>query len=179
MKKPNDYVDNEKLHAEMVEYIKAVRITKEAKAPLPPINNYIGSCILRIAQGLAMKGNFSQYTYKDEMISDGVENCILYIHNYNPDISKNAFSYFTFIIFRAFLRRIAKEKKHQYIKQKSLIKSVYDKSYFTTEESSGNLDNEVDLDMNMDFASEFVKNYEKKLEEERLKSKKKSEIENG
>jgi len=175
MKKPNDYVDNEKLHAEMIEYIKEVRISKAAGKPLPPINNYIGGCILRIAQGLAMKGSFSGYTYKDEMISDGVENCILYIHNYNPDVSSNAFSYFTFIIFRAFLRRIAKEKKHQYIKQKSLIKSVYDKSYFTTDGESGEVDADVNLDMNMDFASEFVKNYEKKLEEERLKGKKKND----
>jgi DNA-directed RNA polymerase specialized sigma24 family protein len=52
------------------------------------------------------------------MIGDGIENCIQYAKNFNPDKSKNPFAYFTQIIYYAFLRRITKEKKQQSIKQK-------------------------------------------------------------
>ena len=52
------------------------------------------------------------------MIGDAIENCILYAHNFNPEKSKNPFSYFTQIIYFAFLRRIEKEKKQLYIKYK-------------------------------------------------------------
>ena len=84
----------------------------------PPVNEYIGKCFLDIAQHLAQKPNFTNYPYKDEMISDAIENCLLYAHNFNPDKSKNPFSYFTQITYYAFLRRIEKEKKQQYIKYK-------------------------------------------------------------
>ncbi len=180
MKQSNYYIDNEQLHAAMVVWITEVREAKATGKPIPPVTNYIGACILKIAQKLATKSSFAGYSFNDEMVSDGVENCLLYLHNYNPDLSNNAFSYFTFIIWRAFLRRIAKEKKHQYIKQKSLIKSIHDKSYFTVDsnnEGSGGegMDDDVNMDMDISYAEEFVKSYEQKLEEERIKTKKKAE----
>ena len=52
--------------------------------------------------------------------SDLIENALTYIHNFDPDKSKNPFAYFTQIIYYAFLRRIQKEKKQQYIKFKTI-----------------------------------------------------------
>ena len=52
------------------------------------------------------------------MISDGIENCLQYASNFNPDKSKNPFAYFTQIIYYAFIRRIQKEKKQQHIRHK-------------------------------------------------------------
>jgi hypothetical protein len=115
----NHYVDNKKLYAEMLKHIAKVNEAKEKGEPKPRIPEYIGYCIFQIATRLATKPNFAGYTYKDEMISDGVENCLTYLHNFDPDKSSNPFAYFTQIIYYAFLRRIAKEKKQTYIKHKS------------------------------------------------------------
>ena len=79
----------------------------------PRVSNYIGECFLKIANGLSHKPNFMNYTFKDDMVSDGIENCLQYIHNFNPDKSNNPFAYFTQIIYYAFIRRIQREKnKH-------------------------------------------------------------------
>jgi len=102
----------------MVEFGKLLKESEAVGDNTPPVTDYIGKCFWDIACGLANKPNFINYTYKDEMIMDGVENCIRYCHNFDPEKSKNPFSYFTQIIYYAFLRRIEKEKKQTYIKFK-------------------------------------------------------------
>ena len=97
-----------------------VKNALEKETERPRVPNYIGECIMKIAQHLSYKPNFINYTYKDEMISDGIENCLLYIDNFNPEKSSNPFAYFTQIIYYAFIRRIQKEKKQTYVKYKSL-----------------------------------------------------------
>ena len=92
----------------------------------PPITNYLGECFLKIATHLSYKPNFVNYMFREDMISDGIENCVQYIHNFNPEKSKNPFAYFTQIIHYAFLRRIQKEKKQLEIKSKIISKSGYD-----------------------------------------------------
>jgi len=82
----------------------------------PPLDNYVGECILQIANRLSLKPNFINYTYRDEMIADGIENAVMYAHNFNPEKSSNPFAYFTQIIYYAFIRRIQKEKKQQHVK---------------------------------------------------------------
>lgn len=119
-RKTNEYVNNEKFYLEMVRYKKQVEQCKTQGLTKPPIPEYIGLCIMMIAQKLSNNGNFINYTYKEEMISDGIENCILYIDNFDPDKSNNPFAYFTQIIWYAFIRRIQREKKQQYIKAKNL-----------------------------------------------------------
>ncbi len=54
-----------------------------------------------------------------------IENCVQYIHNFNPEKSQNPFAYFTQIIHYAFLRRIQREKRQLEIKNKILEKSGY------------------------------------------------------
>ena len=91
----------------------------------PRVSNYIGECFLKIANGLSHKPNFMNYTFKDDMVSDGIENCLQYIHNFNPDKSNNPFAYFTQIIYYAFIRRIQREKKQTHVKHKLIEKQDY------------------------------------------------------
>jgi hypothetical protein len=119
-----NYVDNKKLFGEMIHFINACRDAENAGEQRPKIPEYIGECIFKIASRLSTKPNFASYTYRDEMISDGIEVCIRYIHNFDPEKSSNPFAYFTQIIYYAFLQRIQKEKKQQYIKAKSFENSA-------------------------------------------------------
>jgi len=114
------YIDNEKLLREMEIYGAALKVWKAGNkvGMKPRVSEYIGESILKIAERLSSKPNFAMYTYRDEMISDGIENCLTYIDNFNPEISKNPFAYLTQIIFFAFIRRIQREKKQSYIKMK-------------------------------------------------------------
>jgi hypothetical protein len=125
-KKPKEkphYVNNKQFSQSVVDYVRSVNEAREKQEDEPIITEYIGSCFLKIAEGLSHKPNFVGYTYREEMVMDAVENCIKAIMNY--DIKKatrtglpNAFAYFTQITYYAFLRRIAKEKKQQDIKEK-------------------------------------------------------------
>jgi len=78
------------------------------------------------------------YMFKDDMICDGIENCVRYIHNFNPEKSKNPFAYFTQIIYYAFLRRISQEKKQLEIKNKILEKSNFDEVFDSNDLDASN-----------------------------------------
>lgn len=124
MSKSNHYVDNALFLQEMTVYrtmvLEAIKENKEK----PRVPEYIGSCLFKIATHLARKPNFANYTFREDMVSDGVENCLLYIDNFDPEKSKNPFAYFTQIIYYAFLRRIQKEKKYMYVKYKSMENEI-------------------------------------------------------
>ena len=114
------YVDNKKFLIAMTEY-RELRIKAEEEGKKrPQVTNYIGECYLKIANHLSYRPNFINYTYRDDMISDGIENCLQYMDNFDPEKSKNPFAYFTQIIYYAFIRRIQKEKKQQQVKQKMI-----------------------------------------------------------
>lgn len=116
MSSKKHYVKNADLYAAMVEYRKAVIQAQEEGSEKPRVPFYIGECIMKIATHLAFKPNFSNYPFREEMISDGIENCLQYINNFDPGKSQNPFAYFTQIIYFAFIRRIQKEKKYLYTK---------------------------------------------------------------
>jgi hypothetical protein len=117
-KQRTHYIDNKEFYKQIVAWKKEVKAAEESDDPRPPVTNYIGECIMKIAEHLSQKPNFANYPFKEEMIGDGIENCLMYAHNFNPRKSKNPFSYFTQIIYFAFLRRIEKEKKQAYVKLK-------------------------------------------------------------
>ena len=112
------YVDNKKFLEAMIEYRDRCEKAKNRNRKKPEVTNYIGECFLKIANHLSYRPNFINYTFRDDMISDGIENCLQYIDNFNPDKSNNPFAYFTQIIYYAFIRRIQKEKKQIQIKSK-------------------------------------------------------------
>jgi len=129
------YVDNKKFLEAMVEWRETW--PNELKETIkPPVTNYIGECFLKIATHLSYRPNFINYTYRDEMISDGIENCLQYAQNFNPEKSSNPFAYFTQIIYYAFLRRIQKEKKQTHVRNKIIEKSNY--VSFTTMDGDDN-----------------------------------------
>ena len=138
-KKSEHYVNNKELLAALIDYRAEVAVAKSKDLPKPRISNYLGSCFLKIATHLSYKPNFVNYMFKDDMVCDGIENCVQYINNFNPDKSKNPFAYFTQIIYYAFLRRIQKEKRQLEIKNKILTKSGYDQ-VFHTDDKSGHSD---------------------------------------
>ena len=104
----------------MTEYRNSRILAEEEGKKRPQVTNYIGECYLKIANHLSYRPNFINYTYRDDMISDGIENCLQYMDNFDPEKSKNPFAYFTQIIYYAFIRRIQKEKKQQQVKQKMI-----------------------------------------------------------
>ena len=125
-KKPEHYVNNKEFLLAMTEYKRLVNEAEKNNQPKPPVTNYIGECFLKIANHLSYRPNFINYTFRDDMISDGIENCLQYLDNFNPEKSNNPFAYFTQIIYYAFVRRIQKEKKQVVIKQKMIADSNYD-----------------------------------------------------
>jgi len=170
-KKPSHYVDNKKLYQAIIEYKQSVLEAKKQDKQKPPIPNYVGECILMIANRLSMKPNFANYSYREEMISDGVENCICYFDNFDPAKTSNPFAYFTQIIYYAFLRRILKEKKQLYIKHKTMENSLI----LHTLADQGEL-SDVDItpttvDLDNENMYDFIKTFEENL---LLKKKKKS-----
>ena len=111
------YVNNKDFTAAVAEYVSKINEAKAKEKTPPQMSEYIGECIYKIATRLSTRPNFINYTYRDEMICDAIENCIQYIGNFNVEKSNNAFAYITQICYYAFLRRIQKEKKQVYIKQ--------------------------------------------------------------
>jgi len=142
--KSEHYVNNKELLAAIVDYRDRVDIAKRRDLPKPRISNYIGECFLKIATHLSYKPNFVNYMFREDMISDGIENCVQYIHNFDPKKSSNPFAYFTQIIHYAFLRRIQREKRQLEIKNKIVEKTGFE-SLMT---SDTNLTNEYRNDYN-------------------------------
>ncbi len=124
-KRSEHYVNNKEFLAALIKYREDKEIALLQGKPKPPIPRYIGECFLKIANHLSFKPNFVNYMFKEDMISDGIENCVQYIHNFNPEKSQNPFAYFTQIIHFAFLRRIQREKRQLEIKNKILERSGY------------------------------------------------------
>ena len=124
-KKSVHYVDNKKFLEAMKEWKEKCKEAEETGEERPQISNYVGECFLKIANGLSYRPNFINYTYKEDMISDGIENCLQYIHNFNPDKSNNPFAYFTQIIYYAFIRRIQREKKQTHVKHRIISKADF------------------------------------------------------
>ena len=102
-KRSEHYVNNKEFLAAIVEYKYLIKLAEEKGNPKPVIPRYLGECFMKIARHLSYKPNFVNYMFKEDMISDGIENCVQYINNFNPEKSSNPFAYFTQIIHYACL----------------------------------------------------------------------------
>lgn len=170
IKKKRNYVDKNELVTALGIYTAKYREAEAVGDPRPEIPKYIGECIWNIAKGLSMRGNFSNYSFREDMVMDGVENCLLYMHNFDPAKTNNPFGYFTQIIWYAFLRRIAKEKKQMYIRYKSSIEMS---SLGNTYEGESSLSASG---VNLDYINGFVEEYESKLKKPPKKKTIKNEV---
>ena len=121
-RKSENYINNKEFSEAVFSYVKECNECKEKNIAVPVVPNYIALGFKQIAEGLSHRPNFISYSYRDEMVMDAIENCLRAIRNYNIEAATrtgkpNAFAYFTQITYYAFLRRIAKEKKQQEIKE--------------------------------------------------------------
>lgn len=162
------YINNEDFCAALVEYKKKADDARKTGKSKPPIPNYIGECFLKIAEGFSHKHNFINYPYREEMVADGIENCLMYFENFDPQKSKNAFAYFTQIIYYAFLRRIQREKKHLYTKYK------YTEQFGAIDDGHENGSDIPSKGFELyDNISEFIENFEENKRKRRDKKKNK------
>ena len=134
-RKKNNFIDNKEFFAAMVVYKNKIDAAKELGLSrgddgYPPITRYIGKCFLDIAEHLSMRPNFSNYIYRQDMVMDAVENCVVYCHRFDPEKSQNPFAYFTQVCWYAFIRRIGKEKRQIEICDKIISKSGFEE-FFT------------------------------------------------
>lgn len=172
-KKPEHYVNNKDFTAAVAEYVIEINKAKDAGETPPRMSEYIGECVYKIATRLSTRPNFINYTYRDEMICDAIENCIQYLGNFNIEKSSNAFAYVTQICYYAFLRRIQKEKKQVFIKQKSIMESDVSLESFQT------IDGQYDpalTNTNVEWLKENMNhvNYEPRKSKKKTTTKKKT-----
>jgi hypothetical protein len=176
MKKKNSvhYVDNKIFFAEIVKYKQKVAEAKELGIEEPRIPEYIGECIFKIAEKLSTKPCFINYSYRDEMISDGYLNCIQYFKDYNPDIGQNPFAYFTQVIYYAFLRRISSEEKNRYTIYKNFQETIV--SNYGSDLLLDSDDKHLLPTQMYDNINDFMNRFEKK---EAAKKEKRKQVKEG
>ena len=164
------YVNNAQMLESIKDYREKLLAARANSTEIPRIPEYLGECIMKIATGLSRKSNFINYSYKDDMILDGIENCVHCMHSFDPEKSSNPFSYFTQVIYFAFLRRIAKEKKQSYIKGKLIQDMAFDSFDLQGHDDDADFKNAYTafIQSNSNFDDSFIKNKEKK-KKERLK----------
>jgi len=161
------YVNNKTMYEEMVKYKEACKLAEVEGRNRPQIPRYIGECLMLICKKLSTKPNFINYSYRDDMISDGIENCVASVSNFDPTRTQNPFAYFTQIAWNAFIRRITMEKKQSYIKHKNyqntfLMEDHMDGAVMNTNEHTDNV----------------IKSFEDKIAAAKLEKKKKLEMVN-
>jgi hypothetical protein len=157
MAKVKNYINNKDLYEAMIDFKNKLK-----ENPNTQVSNYIGQSILLICNNLAKRPNFSGYSYKQELISDGIVDCLAAISNFDPEKTNNPFAYFTQIAWNAFIRRIQKEHKQSYIKHKNFENS------FLMNELWQDSDN-MHLKTN-DISSRIVENFENKLTKDKKPS---------
>ena len=181
--KSHYYVDNKKFYEAILDHQKSMRRAKRNKTPMPKVPDYIGDCIAKIANHLSYSPNFINYTFREEMIGDAIENCLMYFDNFDPKKSTNPFAYFTQISWYAFIRRIGREQKQQYVKYKmaATYAHLFPKMYLDGEGKQIRQDNQsYEYDENYeenslqsllvyDNIQDFIENFEEKQRQKKKK----------
>lgn len=118
------YVDNKAFLDAIIAHHEKVKVAKKLKKEEPRLSDYIGTCLLKIAEKLRTSPSFIKYSFGDRLISDAVAGCILYFNNFDPTFNKgkteypNPFAYFTQICRWSFVRTIYEEERDRYGKYK-------------------------------------------------------------
>ena len=165
-----DYVNNKDFLEAMIEYDKAAKLALSRGEPRPVVSRYIAECFMKISRHLATKPNFSGYPFVEDMIGDGIENCLQYLHNFDPKKSQNPFAYFTQMVYYSFLRRIDKEKKNlasrfKYMDHMNTLGQTSSRQYHDTEV----YDDSIKVS---DGSKEYIKDFLEKFDDSKNKKKK-------
>ena len=164
------YVDNRKFLIALIQHRRARNHAKIRGVDPPLVSEYIGECFLKIGTHLSFKPNFANYTYREDMVSDGVENCLVYMHNFNPRKSRNPFGYFTSVIYYAFVRRIQRERRHTYLRYKLIEEAVIAGDTRTSQSATGEY--HVDSSMlSFDNVQEFIRRFDDYTDRARARRK--------
>lgn len=164
---PKHYVDNKKFLECIIEYKTKLKAARENGTREPLIPDFAGECIQKIAENLAFRFHkFSRYSYRDEMASDAIMNCIKYFDRFDENKYSNPHAYFTMVCFQANVNRIKLEQKNRYIIYKS-----FEREMIMTEhgeqlmaETSSLLSKEM-----YDNIGEYIVNYEEKEKARKVK----------
>ena len=159
-----NYINNPDFYDALLVYRDACTLAKSKGEEKPPLPRYLGECFFILATRIATKGNFSSYSYKEDMILDGVERCITYVSSFNPDVTQNPFAYFTRTVYNAFINRIKNERKDVYFKYKMMIEHAH---FGMLHDGDGS---QAYSKTNLEYAEEYIKNYDE-LEVKRIEAK--------
>lgn len=130
---PAMYIDKATFLQHMRDYVASRELAKVEGRDPPQIPDVIGRAFIQIATRMATRYNFNGYTYRDEMVSDGILNSVEAVDSFDPENpAANPFGYFSRVIFWAFLRRIEKEKKERKTRDDLMLSSDYES--FVTQE---------------------------------------------
>lgn len=168
-KRKTHYINNQRFLEELIKHRAKLKEARDAGKELPILPDYIGECFLQIAQRYSRKPSFSSYSFREEMVYDALENCILYYESFDPEKGKNPFAYFTQVTHYAFLRRIEKEKYQLYVKYKSIEQFMME-NVTSSDINDGCLNSDV-FDINTDYMNEFVRDFEAKMEAKKQSKK--------
>lgn len=170
-RKKKNYVNNADFCESLIEYKKDCEEAENQGDEKPVVPNYIAECFYQIARNMAKKPNFSQYTFKDDMIMDAVENCLLYMHNFDENKTRNPFAYFSQYAYNAFIRRITLEKKQLYLKYKS-SQSVMNQTYIDSNNAS---EINANLSVSAEYINDFIEDYENSRKKKNVSTEDQSE----
>jgi len=165
------YVDNKKLSKELGKWAKIVREDIKAERKRTPMTDYLGECVFLICNNMGFMPQFINYTYKDEMIGDAIENCIKYSKNYDGDKYNNAFGYISKIAYQAFVRRINISNK-RYRDHLNYIRSNVNAEEFTDAINADNPNDIKGYTTHMDYLASVIDDMNIELPPEKPRKKK-------
>lgn len=174
-RQPVNYINNKDILVHLEPWLEKRKEALARGEEAPRIPRYVGEAIMLIATNLARKPNFSGYSFREEMIGDGIENCIMYLHNFNPEKSRNPFSYITLILYNAYIRRIEREQKHSYIKHKMMFQSPVYNMIGEFDANDTDTLNTVMEAISNDKSNDIISRFEDKLAEKKEKKRIKNE----
>ena len=154
------YVNNKKLLEDIITYKEKCKSTGKTLV----IPNSIAIDIMRICDHLSYSYKFINYSYRDELVADGIMNCVQAVENFDPEKSNNPFAYLTMVCFNAFVNRINKEARQNYVKHKNFYNAM-----------NGDLLDEIQPQRNKEGISlieqtdRIIEQYEEKLRKAREK----------
>lgn len=164
-----NYINNKDLYNALIEHRKNYdEAIAQGKTP-PELPRYICESFMAIGNGIAKKPRFSSYSWKEDMISLGILDCVKYWKTFNPNKTDNPFAFFTAVFKAAFFRYNNKEEKEKYVKFKTCISKGIDGS--SSDEDDDLEDHKVKQDMPYENIGTFVDEYEKRLDEQKNKQK--------
>ena len=114
-----------------------------------------------------MLSKFSGYSFREEIVSDGIENMVMYFNNFDPEKSSNPFAYFTQIVYYAAYRRITKEEKNRYALYKRFQESTLSNAELFVDSDDTSL---ISASV-YDNINEFIERFEAKDAKKREKRK--------